>query len=778
MNTSFTHDIMASSVHESLEYCDVCEDCDTRDHQNPAFDAQKFESDFQKIFKSQPRGIQTVVARWMHEQPSKGVLVAEVPTGGGKTRIGVYKIMQALQDGFKRGIYACATKSLQFQIANDAKKWKVGSVVCLYGKANYWCDKRLEKYLDNTQDNKIKAMLNGIMDMDIGMFPPKQLFENECKRCKIFDGRVVSDIWESITCDSKACNCYDDMWESLKETNEKDIKSRMLKELRCHHGLQRLRADDASLLIINMSLFLTYARHGIVMKPEDYLCIDEAHELAKWASNCFEDCLPRALEVKEMNEFLVRCGSMSPFSVNHIRQYDFPSHDSLPFRHAIGDYIKRIKMRLDFLELKTLKSITDAAMLVNQRLEKLVTKNRTWCTKKVLEELNKLMPPQCSLTIGLYEHVCNVMGGVEVSNDYNGWLKNARGAVQTYVDSVANETQSRRDAFVLAKHLSGTECIDQELQRSLLEIIRACNVMQVARSASDITWTTSQEKNIVPIACESGVKYVASSQFVADKLKQYVWGKLNGVLLMSATMASFDHTDQPHAFNVFCKEIGLDETDVHAHVFPEVFDKSKVSVCAPYIGKYDVRNYSKRNEFMNYQVEVIDEYVCQLSAGKSALVLSPSLKEISELQSRLSRKNRKKRHIMFSNRVEYDTFVRSSGSAIIYGSDSLSTGVDLPGRVGLVVITRPWNPIPDQMKQLYERNYLGVSNDGFWKYYGYRRDRKEFQAAGRLQRCENDSGTILFLGESDAGESSSDRLLLKWGETDRRVERPNKLRKM
>ena len=104
-----------------------------------------------------------------------------------------------------------------------------------------------------------------------------------------------------------------------------------------------------------MSLFLTYARHGIVMKPEDYLCIDEAHELAKWASNCFEDCLPRALEVKEMNEFLVRCGSMSPFSVNHIRQYDFPSHDSLPFRHAKGDYIKRIKIRLYFMELKILK---------------------------------------------------------------------------------------------------------------------------------------------------------------------------------------------------------------------------------------------------------------------------------------------------------------------------------------------------------------------------------------------------------------------------------------
>lgn len=743
------------------------------------FDADTFDLNFQQIFGSVPRQIQTHVARWMHSKPKKSTLIAEVPTGGGKTRIGVYKIIQALQNGFKRGIYTCATKSLQMQIANEATRWKIGPVVCLYGKANYWCDKRLRKYLDNTQDDKIKGMLNGIMNMDIRMCPPKQLFENECKRCKIFDGKVVSDIWESITSDSKACNCYDDMWENLKETNEKEIKSRMLMDLRCHHGLQRLKADDASLLIINMSLFLTYARHGIVIKPEDYLCIDEAHELAKWASNCFEDCLPRALEVKEMNEFLVRCGSMAPFSVNHIRQYDFPSHDSLPFRHAIGDYIKRIEMRLDFLELETLKSITDGAMLVNQRLEQLVTKNRTWCTKKVLEELNKLRPPQCSLTIGLYEHVCNAMGDVEVSNDYNGWLKNARAALQTYVDSVANETQSRRDAFVLAKHLSGTECIDQELQRSLLEIIRACSVMQVARSASDITWTTSQEKNIVPVACESGVKYVASSQFVADKLKQYVWGKLNGVLLMSATMASFDPTDQPHAFNVFCKEIGLDEADVHAHTFPEVFDKSKVSVCAPYIGKYDVRNYSKRNEFMNYQVEVIDEYVCQLSAGKSALVISPSLKEISELQSRLARKNRKKRHIMFSNRMEYDTFVRSSsGSAIIYGSDSLSTGVDLPGRVGLVVITRPWNPIPDQVKQLYERNYLGVSNDGFWKYYRYRRDRKEFQAAGRLQRCENDSGTILFLGESDAGEPSSDRLLLKWGETDRRVERPNKLRKV
>ena len=127
------------------------------------FDADTFDLNFQQIFGSVPRQIQTHVARWMHSKPKKSTLIAEVPTGGGKTRIGVYKIIQALQNGFKRGIYTCATKSLQMQIANEATRWKIGPVVCLYGKANYWCDKRLRKYLDNTQDDKIKGMLNGII---------------------------------------------------------------------------------------------------------------------------------------------------------------------------------------------------------------------------------------------------------------------------------------------------------------------------------------------------------------------------------------------------------------------------------------------------------------------------------------------------------------------------------------------------------------------------------------------------------------------------------------
>lgn len=770
----FTHDIMDSSVHESLEYCDacdVCDDCDTRDHQNPAFDAQKFESNFQRIFKSQPRNIQTVVARWMHEKPSKGVLVAEVPTGGGKTRIGVYKIMQALQDGFKRGIYACATKSLQFQIANDAKKWNVGSVVCLYGKANYWCDDRLQRYLESTQDPQTVAVLNAIKDVDIGLLPPKDLFENACKRCKLWNGAKIRDIWESIN--AEKCECYSKMWKRLKDQNVECIKETMLRDLKCHHGLQRLRAEKASVFVINMSLFLTYARCGVMLKPDDYLCIDEAHELSKWASSCFEDCLPDTLDVKEVNAFLTRCGAPSPFSVESIRAGRFPSHDSLLFCNEVSNYIKSIKSNLDLQDLTDLVRLTEGALKLGRQLEQLVFDNQSWSTDKVLVQLGTF-----DIDADLYEYFCNRVKGVELDGDRSEWLRMARGVLEENVNTFSSEVKSRDEAFAVAKRLCGTECLCKELLDSLREVRQMCDIMQVATFASDIAWTTSEQKSMIPLACKSGVRYVASSQFIADKMKSCIWGSVKGVLLMSATMTSCDQTDKP--FAIFCNEVGLDETNAFTHAFPEVFDKSNINVCAPFIGKYNAMNYNKRKEFINNQVDVINEYLNALSPGKSALVISPSLTEINELQSHLARKRKKQRHIMFSNRVEFDQFVQSpSTSAIIYGSDGLSTGVDLPGRVGLVVITRPWNPIPDQVKQLYERTYLGVSNDSYWKYYRYRRDRKEFQAAGRLQRCEADHGTILFLGEpiENNHESSANRLLHKW-RVDRHIDRPNKLRKI
>tara|TARA_B100000787_G_scaffold65583_1_gene48095 strand:- start:1203 stop:3515 length:2313 start_codon:yes stop_codon:yes gene_type:complete len=741
------------------------------------FDAQVFKCDFQRIFESEPREIQTNVARWMHDKGTHSTLVAEISTGGGKTRIAAYRIACALRAGFKRGIYTCSTKSLQFQVATEAKSWNVGPVVCLYGKANYWCHDRLQRRLRTTTDEKAKAVLRALVDVEVDLFPPKELFENECKGCRLLDGEKVRALWESITADSEQCNCYGEMWQMLEGMKADERKQTMLRDLTCYHGLQRLRAEDASLFVINMSLFLTYARHGVVMKRSDYLCIDEAHELAKWASSCFEDCLPKALDISNMNEFLARCGSLSPFSVNRISASDFPCQDSLPFSHAVGAYIKTIKSKFSTADLTNLELWTDGAMHIYQRLQQLVLEHES--TEKVLGQLQDPSDPTVHVRL-LCECVCNEMRNAKLCGHQKEWLQHARGALQGCVSAFAGETQSRSDAFALATRLSGTVCTFQELLRSLVEVRQACAVIQVAGLASDMAWTTSQQSGIIPLACETGVRYMASSKYIADKLRDIVWRNVRGALLMSATIASCDPTDQPSEFKIFCNEVGLDEESAFTHAFPEVFDKSEIRVCAPYIGKYDARNENRRKAFMSSQVGVIDEYLNALPPGKSALVISPSLTEIVELQGRLTSKVNEKRHIMFSNRVEYDKFVRSpSSAAIIYGSDSLSTGVDLPGRVGLVVITRPWNPIPDQVKQSYERTYLGVSNDSYWKYYRYRRDRKGFQAAGRLQRCETDHGTILFLGEpmETRPECSSERLLRKWG-VSRSIERVNKIRRV
>ena len=735
------------------------------------FDEDSFCTEFQQIFNIPPRSIQIDVSKWMHE--SSGTFqVAQVATGGGKTCIGVYEILQALKNGFGRGVYVCATKSLQFQIATDARRWNVGPVVCLYGKNNYWCKDRINSCLLVNGDLKTRQVLDEIQKQEKGLLPPRDIFDNVCKRCNY---RKTEELWESIT--AEKCDCYDKMWKNLTAQKADNIKDTMLKNLQCEHGLQRLRAEKSKLFIINMSLFLTYAKHNVILKESDYLCIDEAHELSNWAMNAFEDILPHPFDVQEMNDFLTRCGSSNLLSVQSLISSKFPHIDSILFSNEVANYFKNIELKLGSDDVKAVCKLMKESMEILKNVEKTVYDHPALSIEDIVNKVDNNLNISEEGSENM-KKICTLIREVaECEKDVNIWLNTVNSALDENIRSSCNEIRHGTLVYDIGKKLSKEDKMCKEFLDSLKELKKMCKIVEVSQMAGDIGWATGDHKDIVPLAHNKGIKYIPSTEFVANKLKEFVWNNVEGVLLMSATMASCENTSTP--FQIFCNEIGLDETTTTMHAFPEVFDKSKVKISAPCIGKYDARNQDKRKEFLRMQVNTIEEHLRMLPDDKSALIMSPSLAEIKDLYNSLSMKLNDIAHIMFSDKTSFKRFSNTSMKAIVYGSDGLSTGVNLPGRVGLVVITRPWNPIPDQAKQQYEKTYLGVTNDKYWKYYRYRRDRKAFQGAGRLQRCQSDTGTILFLGESyeNCKDSSSERLRLNWNQHEQ-IERPNKIRKV
>jgi Rad3-related DNA helicase len=576
------------------------------------------------------------------------------------------------------------------------------------------------------------------------------------------------------------------MWNDMRDMEVENIEEEMLKKLKCEHGCQRLRAKNASIFVINMALFLTYAKHGVILKETDYVCIDEAHELSHWAVNAFEDVLPKPMNISETNDFLRRCGSTSILSTNKLESINFPSNDSIVFKaNTLAQYLQSLKFRLDIINIRDVSKKTNNLMNLCKKIDKVLSDKEVDKEVESKLSLNAFMKKLKEVTPNESEEFDKFSEDIKkidcnFKTERPKWIIMAKDSLEAQLNAFVSGSDQKEEILRLAQHLSNQQNMCSELCSSMNELKRFAGSVHTAKKSTNIAWTTEDEKLVIPLANKEGVKYIPSCEFIANKLDEFVWQQAKGVLLLSATMASSDHSYPENPFEIFCQEVGLDESTVASMRFPEVFDKSKIKICAPFIGKYESRDVKKKMEFINLQASAIEEHFRLMNKKKSVLIMAPSLFEIDKLHSILSRRLKGVEHIFFSNKVKFEQFLRTSEMrGVIYGSDGLSTGVNLPGRVGLVVITRPWNPVPDQAKQMYEKEYLGITLDRYWKYYRYRRDRKEFQAAGRLQRSNDDSGTILFLGEpmDNCQDYTSERLRQAWNMNDE-IERCNKKQRL
>lgn len=329
----------------------------------------------------------------------------------------------------------------------------------------------------------------------------------------------------------------------------------------------------------------------------------------------------------------------------------------------------------------------------------------------------------------------------------------------------------------------------KEVMQELATAIRVLKAIKIARiSCNRGEWTSDHTRRLVaPGVTPEGISYDPTAHMVRQAFRRLLWKHQKlGLLLMSATLTSAEFADTD-PFRCFRAETGLlapgggegeggqqgegsqqggdeEEEDeevtatrarkVHYFCFPEAFDRRRVDILSPKMKlNFDFARMEREpayaRHFMQEQIRHILPLLVAMPAHKSALILSGNLTETERIRDELQALHTDRVHFSYkSGDTRFRDFEADpTARAVIYGADGLTTGVDLPNRIGLVVILKPFNKRAEDHLHAYQEAVLGDSRDEIWSMYWYKRDRIHAQAAGRIQRCAQDEGTLLILSD-------------------------------
>lgn len=806
---------------------------------------------FQELFGREPRTVQSEALAWLNAdrgegegeeeaQPSRKFVV-EAPTGSGKTLLGLRWLYEKL--GERKGVYVVSTKSLQLQVAHDAKCMDC-EVVCLFGRDNYACGPRLASALAEltqlrtkrrktdgpsgqhhgcaadaeSQARVLAALRNGaeVATGDEERLLPKRLFERLCRDHGLDpDANAQSELWTRVS--AKGCECLKktmgEYWPRRRGMNDEEWRALIHGAVGCDFGRRLFSVGFSDVLIINMALFLTYLYVCPAHLCHRSVVVDEAHLLADGASQLYGPRSPPALDRSHADVVASAAAAGVPL-VEGAPWNAFNAFAAAVARSKDNDRVALLSrsdrpkqlvralwpaLTLDAPSVSTLRAVNrivvkllgvvlagrrrhaemnpdadagacDSAVMVE-------TRNMVW---NIVEQHRPLLPDVLA---------------AKIPEEVRGWPADSFGdedGVRRRFEGLMERAYAPGDrirrVMDAACRIARARFLDDACQQTFKALARFYEAVECAEGATyEGDWLADDARSgFMPVySAQNGVTYEASESFVARCLSA-MWRTLDDALIMSATLTYVQDSATP--FRMFQEEVGLckgapfdkslllrmcrklKRVDGDGQMVPpmdyeveclhlaEVFDRSLVHVRAPPMPKY---NHKVKAEYR--QREQVPRIVAAirtlLAEHKSALVISPSTEEADELHRMMVELGATPtmRHIRFEDAAAFTEFKRTpSMRAVIYGTKGMAVGVDLPGRVGVVVISRPFNAPPQDYKKDYEALVDETyDNSVYWDRYRFKRDQGMSQAAGRLQRCPTDSGTVVILGEQTRTHNSA-----------------------
>jgi len=236
----------------------------------------------------------------------------------------------------------------------------------------------------------------------------------------------------------------------------------------------------------------------------------------------------------------------------------------------------------------------------------------------------------------------------------------------------------------------------------------------------------------------------ASPCSAADSLNRRFWDKIeNGVILCSATIRS---TGQ---FTKFLMDSGLDRCSqpVTTTTFKSPFNyKASTLIVPAMVNEPDYRNQAAHNK------EVAQLLPDIIKGGTGSLVLFSSINAMSSVIGSLPQVLQKdilRQYSMSNEKLveEHKRRVDAGGRSVIFGVDSFSEGVDLPGNycTNVVIAKIPFSSPSDPVSKVYYAWLDAQGRNPFLEVSLPDASIKLIQGSGRLVRREDDKGTVYIL---------------------------------
>jgi len=319
----------------------------------------------------------------------------------------------------------------------------------------------------------------------------------------------------------------------------------------------------------------------------------------------------------------------------------------------------------------------------------------------------------------------------------------------------ADITKYMNECYKIFK--KGEETVEH-LLHVFQETHRFMTDLEIAKKAiSKNNWIQDDTlyQKFMPTIHKSGFTYILTFMEKANILETSLWDKLEqGAMYMSATLSN-PEKDGEYSFEDFFTEVGL-PLSTPCHTTREVFDSSRVTIYVPKMKKYGF------NTSFEYKKEYNAERVRNLTSmiklnPLATLVLSNNIEDYKSIMFQMKKIVKTHKHVDYNKDVTlfHDFEQGLKNNYVIYGAEKLWTGLNLPGRIGLIVILKPFNkfrqleePYYTSIFQKYYKDHDINTIERFNSLYRYNTCRDTIQAAGRMMRKEDDGGVVMFLSDN------------------------------
>ncbi|SHO58830.1 ATP-dependent DNA helicase DinG [Vibrio quintilis] len=228
------------------------------------------------------------------------------------------------------------------------------------------------------------------------------------------------------------------------------------------------------------------------------------------------------------------------------------------------------------------------------------------------------------------------------------------------------------------------------------------------------------------------------------KLEQQLWSRCVGTIAVSATLRALN------SFSFFCHQSGMtchDKDGIQFLALSSPFDFQKNGqLCIPH---FPVAPQSP--EFTQELIKHIPHYIAEKKAN---LILFSSYWQMNQVADKLKILFRKKGWLCQVQGEKprskilhkHSQTVAQQKTAILFGTNSFSEGLDLPGKLlENVIITKiPFSVPTSPVEQAHAEYIESRGGNPFMQITVPEASRKLIQSVGRLLRNENDSGRVVI----------------------------------